>query len=925
MIKKIAPFFAAFALMLTALTITGCDPIKTDSKTEKEIAKNPVKKLPVTISSRTVTKSGATIVTLSNGMTVIAKSVKTAPVVCVRSYVKCGGMNEGKWLGCGLSHLLEHLVAKEAIHAGNEKSEGSQMVDKRCRTALIGGQSNAYTTLDHTCYYIAAAASKTKQCIELIADQMAKPSITFADFTREHGVVQRELEMGKDNPSRIAMYANYNNLYAGHPASVPTIGFPAPLSKVTYKDIIDYHSIMYVPQNMIFTIVGDIDVEEAINHTVKQFQGFNKGRQPNITVPPVPEITGVRKVIKPSPKFREAQEYICFPSIKLQDKDLYALDVLSIALSSGRTSRMFRELVAKQRIVSTIDTYSSTPSWGKGAFITLFRCDPKKADAAEKAIFALYKDVVKNGITQAELDRAKRQLVAYHIKANQEMEDIASVLARDYMNTGDPDFSENYAHSIKKVTLEQVHAMAKKYFTFDKVAITRIVPGKVKLASKDNEKLQDQKVVQFTLRNGLKVILQPTKAVDLVSVSLAAKGGILLETPKNNGIGNMTMLLSGQGSEKYSTDKIEQFFDSAGGAIGGTCGDNTFIWESEVLGQYFPESLKIFADVVQNPTYPDQRVNLFKRILCSQIYKIDENWTSKLSKFFRKEFFAGTPWAMLRYGSIANVKSFSSSDLKAYHSKILNAKGSVLSVYGNFDAAKTRKQIEELFSSMPVKTVNVPTFAERKIKPNGETYILHDPNFKQAAIQVGFPAPLNTAKEEKLALLLADTLLSGYNLPSGPLHKELRGKKLVYVVHAYLKTGTIPGAFVVYSATQPEKGPEVLGIIEKNLANFLKSKPTKRQLDLAINTIITADALNSQKFSTLAMMNSLNTLYGLGLNWDKEKEAALRKITPEQVLSVYKKYYSKGLVKTVITPKPELFKGENIKVIAPAKKKISAK
>ena len=765
MIKKFAPFITACALLVAALTITGCEPVSTSEA-------NPVKKIPVTIVSRIETNSGATIVKLSNGMTIIAKSVKTAPVVCVRSYVKCGGMTEGKWLGCGLSHLLEHLVAKEAIHAGNENQQGSQMVDKRCRTALIGGQSNAYTTLDHTCYYIAASSTKTKECIELIADQMAHPSITVADFKREHGVVQRELEMGKDNPDRIAMYANYKNLYANHPASVPTIGFPVPLSKVTYKDVIDYHSIMYVPQNMVFTIVGDINVEEAITHAVKQFQGFAQGRQPDITIPPVPEITGVRKVIHPSPKFRETQEYICFPSIKLQNKDLYALDVLSMALSSGRTSRMFRELVAKQRIVSSIDTYSSTPHWGRGAFMTIFRCAPNKADAAEKAIFALYKDVIKNGITQAELDRAKRQLVAYNVKAKQEMEDIASVISRDFMNTGDADFSEQYARNIQKVTLAQVHAMAKKYFTFDKAAITRVVPGKVKLTAKDSKKLKEQKFVEFTLKNGLKVVLKPTKAVDLVSVSLAAKGGILLESPKNNGIGNMTMMLCGQGSKKYSTDKIEQFFDSAGGGIGGTCGDNTFIWESEVIGKYFPESLEIFADVVKNPTYPTDRVNLFKQILCSQIHKINENWTSKLSKFFRKEFFKGTPWAMLRYGSIANVKGFTSQDLKAYHSRILNAKGSVLSIYGNFDLSKTRKQIEQLFSSLPVRNVEVPKFAERKIQQGGETYILHDPNFKQAAIQVGFPAPLNTAKEEKLALLLADTLLSGYNLPSGPLHKE---------------------------------------------------------------------------------------------------------------------------------------------------------
>ena len=906
---------------------TSDNPAKTVPATKlKPAEKAPAENInakkvgPITIKKRIVTKSGATIVELSNGLTIIAKSVNTAPVVCVRSYVRCGGMNEGKWLGCGLSHLLEHLVAKESIHKGHGPQKESVMVDKRSRTAEIGGQSNAYTSSDHTCYYIAAAASKTKQCIELIADQMAHPSITRADFTREHGVVQRELEMGKDNSDRIAYYAHVQNLYRGHPAEVPNIGFPIPLSKVTYKDVIDYHKIMYVPQNMIFTVVGDIDVEEAIKHTVKQFQGFAKGRQPDITLPPVPDVTGVRKVIFPSPKFKEVREYMCFPSIPLVHKDLYALDVLSVALSSGRSSRMYKELVEKQRIVNTIDTWSQTPAWGRGAFITIFGSAPENADKAEQAIEALMRDVIKNGITAEELQRAKKQMIAGHIKSTQEMENIAVRISKDYMNTGNPDFSTDYVDRIKEVTLEQVQAMAKKYFTFDKMVITRIVPGKMQLKAAGKTKAAEKVVETFTLKNGLKVILQPNDECDIAAMSYATLGGIRLETPANNGIGNLTMLLSSTGTKKYSADQIAKFFDEAGGSISASCGNNSFLWQSQALGENFPQALDIFASAIKNPTYPQKYLNLYKPLIESGIKKYDENWTRRLNKFFRAQFFKGTPWAMLSSGTVANVHRFTREDLLAYHKKILNAKGAVLSIYGKFDPAKTKAQIEKLFSDIPENVKEIAIAPARKVKKGGEIILLKDPNFVQAAIQIGAPGTTNTNVKDSMALLLLDTILSGYNLPSGPLHKELRGKRLVYVVHAYNMSGINPGAFVIYSATQPDKGPEVVNIIKKHVLATLTQKPTQLQIDRAITSILTADALHSQKYSTQSVKAALNELYGLGLDWDKRREQELRKITPEDIQNAAKRYIGQGLVVTVITPKPELFKGENITIIDSTKK-----
>ena len=152
---------------------------------------------PLAIVARSVMEGEVTVVTLSNGMVLIVKPTRTAPVVTVKCYVRTGALYEGRWLGCGLSHLLEHLVAGDATHSGQEP--GKAPTD---RVTQIGGQSNASTSKARTCYYISAAASKSDQCIDLVVDWLARPKFTAEDFEREHGVVQREMEKGKDEPNR---------------------------------------------------------------------------------------------------------------------------------------------------------------------------------------------------------------------------------------------------------------------------------------------------------------------------------------------------------------------------------------------------------------------------------------------------------------------------------------------------------------------------------------------------------------------------------------------------------------------------------------------------------------------------------------------------------------------------------------------------
>jgi len=924
-------------LALALLTSVGCEPPKAQLESQAETLAAgdndrkppkaeapPAPPAPATAPAdapanaqpivRRIITDGATVAELANGMTVIIKPTRTAPVVCVRAYVRAGGLYEGKWLGCGLSHLLEHLVAGEAIHDGGGSNSKTTRPTKN-RTAEIGGQSNAYTTLDHTCYYISAASSKTMPCIDLIADWMSKAAITKKDFDREHGVVQRELEMGKDSPSRQMWYANAANAFPNHPASVPVIGFAPVLARVTHKDVTDYHRKMYIPQNMVFCVVGDVEVEASLKRICGAMGGFDRGRQSRTILPEVQSPANIRRGVQVHKALKDTMQEMGFQTISLLHDDLYALDVLSFVLSRGQASRLVQTVERDKKLVTSISTSSWTPQWGKGYFSVSFRSDPGKADAAETAIIAELKKVVEKGVADDELTRAKRQKIAALVYGQQTAKDIAAGIATDFLSTGDAAFSKNYTKRIQDVTTAQVQAVAKKYFTFDRMVITRLVPPAKKASdtSAAQASTAESKAVTFTAGDGLKVVLQPSSAVGLVSMTFAVTGGVLAETPKTNGMGKLMTALSTRGTKNFTAKQIDEFFAQAGGSISGNCGNNALYWQATTLDDSFDKALEILSEVVNKPKFDQSELDILRPKLLASIKQTDESWFPQLQKFFRSKFFTGSPYARLSVGSSDVVTKAASKDVRSYYLKHIAPAGKqrgVLTIYGNFDAPAAKKRVAKLFGDMPKRSkwnIDAVKAKPRKVAAEGELHVLKTPN-KVAAVTVAVPGMKATNLEDRFAITVLDAIISGYHLPSGWLHTELRGKQLVYVVHAYNWAGLAPGAFMTYAAGQPENAPEIVKIIKTNYRRAARHVPTQKKIDEVVNSILTAELLGSQSMSELSLAAALDELYGFGYDFRGKIESYYRKVTPGDVNRVARKYLSGGYVVTVTTPKPELLK-----------------
>jgi zinc protease len=865
---------------------------------------------PMGVAQRFDGADGTILARLDNGLTVAIRPVSTAPVVCVRAYVHTGGLYEGPWLGCGISHLTEHLVAKGAVHDMGPGQTAESATQSSDRVAEIGGQSNAYTTLDHTCYYISAASGKAAECIDVVADWMARCEIPEADFLREHAVVQRELELGRDDPGRQMWYAHAANVFGSHPAAVPVIGFAAPLAALTHEDVLAYHRRMYVPQNMVFVVAGDVDAEWALRRVREAMAGFSAARVPERVLPEVANFSGVRRRTVENAQLTDVRQEMSFQTVELLDADLYALDVLSYVLGRGPSSRLVRALQRERQLVTSISTSSWTPPWGRGVFTVRFACERGNAAEAEQAVIEQLRSLIADGLGEDELRRAQRQKIADFVYGQQTVESISASLGTDLLSTGDADFSRRYARKIQAVTAEQVRAAAERYFDFDAVVITRMVPAgsaarapdagdAAAPAARTPERL-------FTLDNGLRVVLHPTDAVGLVAFTLVGRGGVLVEDEATNGLGTAMTGLSTRGAGGRTAEQIAALFDEAGGAIAGACGNNTFYWKASCLDDRWALAAEVLGDVVVRPSLSAEELEILRPQLLQAVRDRGQGLLSDAFVRAREAFFRDSPYRLHPAGSLEVLEGVTAAQIRRWHARHVRAGSSVLAVFGNFPPERMREVIERAFADMPAGSVDVPEVPARRVDPEGERRVIESDK-DSAAVVLSLPGMRIDNLEDRFAMDVLDAILSGYRLPSGWLHTRLRGEGLVYVVHAYNWPGLAPGAFLAYAACQPQTAPRVAAIIREAFRRARDYEPTAEEIDRAVNTILTAELLDSQSMSDLSMQAALDTLYGLGSDFRRRLESYYRGVTPADVRRVGRKYFVEAPLVVVTTPEPRAF------------------
>lgn len=856
---------------------------------------------PLVETQRLVDRPNERVSILDNGLTVILKAHRTAPVVSVQMYCKTGSIYEQEYIGAGMSHLFEHLLHGAATSTRSEAESRRLLND-------IGGNTNAYTSYDVTCYFINTTREHAGTAVNLLGEWITDPIFPQEAFDREWGVVQRELERDVDDPNRQLFYMMMETIYREHPARHPIIGHKPVVASLTKEDIVGYYHRMYVPDNIVVTIAGDIDLDEMLSTVQKEFAGFSRKRVPLIVLPDEPPMSTPRFAERRM-KVQAAMMNLVWPSIKLTHPDLFALDVLSYILTEGDSSRLART-IRDAGLAYSVSSYSYTPHWANGTFVIATRLPPDKVDEARDAILARIAELQQGVVSPEELEKAKRQKAAEHVFGSQTAERIASTLSRDYIATGDIHFSEAYVDNIQKVTAEQVREVARKYLVPERLGTITVLPeGTPPTREQQVETVAAPEPIRaIKLDNGLTCLIRQDPTTPLVAIQAYSFGGVTFETERTNGLSRLASLLLPRGTKSRGAQDIATFFDSRGGSFSASSGNNAIYLQAQVLKDDFADTMEVVSDMLLNPAFPAEELELFRPQLLDAIGRISEAWRTELFSYARSRFFRNSPYRFDDLGSAAVVAEAGPDDLAEFYHDLVTGPNTVVTVFGDVDAELAESLVRRLFARMPSHGADLPQVQPEPLRDRPELYILRkDPDRQVAGLAVTFPGMTVRNKVDRARMAVLDTIISGYRYPTGWLHESLRGgdRDFVYEVHAINMAALLPGMFQVYVACQPDKVNEVYAIVTRQLERAKAGEFSEEDLERARTIIRTTELMQNQTNADRAMQAGLNELYGLGHAFDEELLEMVEAVTLEDVRDIARKYLTNPVI-TVVTPAPEV-------------------
>lgn len=397
-------------------------------------------------------------ITLSNGVRILAERLEHVRSAAVGIWVASGSRHEPEQLS-GISHFIEHMVFK-----GTRKRSASQIaVDMD----MIGGQVNAFTTKECTCYYARALDCHLDIALDILCDIFFEPKMDDSDIKTERGVVLEEIDMYEDTPDDLVVEKLFQLVYGGTSLGLPILGNAQTLETMRGEDLAAYMAGNYMPPGTVVAISGSYS-DGDIEYLKNRFSQMRPGDPPGYT--PVAYKGGFTISEKPI-----EQNHLCigFPSICASSKDRHTLAVLSAILGGGMSSRLFQKVREERGLCYSVYTFTAAhnDTGILGVYLAL------GADTEESAL-ELTRDVLRefysDGPTEEELHRAREQIKANVLMSMESMNTRMNHMARAEMLLGRvPDLDE-IIKCYNDVSRESISALARSIFDFERLSFSAV-------------------------------------------------------------------------------------------------------------------------------------------------------------------------------------------------------------------------------------------------------------------------------------------------------------------------------------------------------------------------------------------------------------------------------------------------------------------
>lgn len=397
-----------------------------------------------------------------NGFTLVHAHIPTVRSVGIGIFVKVGSSAECE-KNNGIAHFIEHMLFK-----GTSKRTAYQLVSD---VEDIGAVTNASTSKEVTCYYTSSLSEHAERCSEILSDIFFNSIFLEEEMAKEKDVVLEEIAMLEDTPDDVCIELACSNFFKDNSFGREILGTPETVKAITKDDIIHFMSKHYTADNTVLSIAGEVDFESAVKLAEKFFvNNFKYEKSSPVTLP---QNNPVAKYVKKAKDIEQANVAMVFPSIPYNDDGEYAMHVMNVVLGSSMSSRLFQSVREQNGYAYSIYSYPGAYTTD-GYFIIYFGTSFDKVSDAITLIRKELDDIVENGITDVELNRAKEQLKSSLVMNAESSLSVMRFIGRSYALKGEISEIDERLEKVMNVTKDDVLNIIRSVFDYKKMVISYV-------------------------------------------------------------------------------------------------------------------------------------------------------------------------------------------------------------------------------------------------------------------------------------------------------------------------------------------------------------------------------------------------------------------------------------------------------------------
>jgi zinc protease len=791
--------------------------------------------------------------TLPNGLTVITHEDHRLPLVAVDLWYHVGPLNERPGR-TGFAHLFEHMMFEGSEHVG----EKAHIKDVESAGAT---DVNGTTSFDRTNYFETMPSNQLELALWLESDRMGflMEGLDRHLLANQRDVVRNERRQGEGRPYYVADEAVFHLLFPkGHPYYGEVIGSHADIESARIADVRDFHQQFYTPNNASIAIAGDFDPVKLRAQLAKYFGPIPRGPKVAPVTAATPPITSQRRAtITDTVKLSRVSVAWLTPPIYTPES--YSTSAAMFALGMAKASRLDEALVYKSQMAQSVSCEVDAMKLTGIASCDITAKPGVKLEDIEAAFWTVLAKLQQEGPTGEEIEAAKATDLTGKISGLQRLGGfggVADTLDQYNQYTGDPGFLTKDVAMTEAVTAARAQAAAQKYLTKDSAVVVYCVPGKkvlddvprspadtdanVKLINPYTPKFEASQQwrrnkpeggpapalhlpvpVEFSLSNGLKVLLIEDHALPVLTAEIVTRAGSIDDPADKSGLATLTSEIMSDGTVSRDLTRLADDQERIGTHINTGVRMDSGMVTMSLLTYHTGEGMDLLADVAEHPAFRPEDIDRRRKQRLVRIAQETDNVRSMAARVGPKLLFGDSPYGRTSSGTSESVTGLTAADISGFYASHYGPSDSALILTGDVTRAEAEKLANQYFGNWSGQTITAPPAPPAPAPPSTHVVIVDKPGAPQTAIEtLGLGVAASSPVADTLDVLnytLGGSFGSRINMNLREVHGYTYGAGSDFL--NYREGGEFYAASLVRT--------DVTGPAAKELMNELRNFPMK--------------------------------------------------------------------------------------------------